>query len=86
MSLEVSKVERTIGGRTFSIETGKLAKQASGAVLVRYEDTVVLSTVVSADPRIGIDFFSTHGRLPGEDSGGGEVSGGIYETRRPSNH
>jgi len=47
-----------LGGRTMTLETGALAKQASGAVLVRYGDTVVLAAVVgSASPREGIDFF-----------------------------
>lgn len=47
-----------IGGRPLIIETGKLAKQASGAVLVRYGDTAVIVTATaSAEPRQGIDFF-----------------------------
>lgn len=45
-------------GRTLALETGKLAKQASGAVFMRYGDTVVLVTAtVSDEPREGIDFF-----------------------------
>src|SRR5690606_8652888 len=45
-------------GRQFSLETGRLAKQASGAVLVRYGDTVVLVTAtISDEPREGVDFF-----------------------------
>ncbi|MCL5040146.1 MAG: polyribonucleotide nucleotidyltransferase [Firmicutes bacterium] len=47
-----------LAGRPLTIETGKLAKQANGAVLVRYGDTVVLVTATSsAEPREGIDFF-----------------------------
>jgi polyribonucleotide nucleotidyltransferase len=47
-----------LGGRPLVIETGKMAKQASGAVLVRYGDTVVLvAATASAAPREGIDFF-----------------------------
>ena len=50
--------ERTIGGRTLSIEVGKLALQAGGAVTVRFGDTVVLVTAcASAAPREGIDFL-----------------------------
>ena len=46
-------------GRSLTIETGQLAKQANGAVLVRYGDTVVLSTAVaSKEPRDG-DFSLT---------------------------
>jgi polyribonucleotide nucleotidyltransferase len=47
-----------LGGRQLTVETGKLAKQANGAVLVRYGDTAVLvSATASKDPREGIDFF-----------------------------
>ena len=42
------KVERLIGKRTLSIEVGKIAKQADGAAIVRYGDTMVLVTAVSA--------------------------------------
>ncbi|MCK4340205.1 MAG: polyribonucleotide nucleotidyltransferase [Phycisphaerae bacterium] len=51
------KVERAIGGNLLSIEIGKVARQAAGSAVVRYGDTVVLGTVVTADPRPGIDFF-----------------------------
>src|SRR5437016_373178 len=51
------KVETEIGGRMLSIETGKVARQAAGSALVRYGDTIVLCTSVSANPREGIDFF-----------------------------
>ncbi len=47
-----------LGGRPLIIESGKMAKQASGSVLVRYGDTVVLvAATASASPREGIDFF-----------------------------
>jgi polyribonucleotide nucleotidyltransferase len=51
------RVEKQIGSHIFSIETGQLAKQAAGAVLVQYGETVVLSAVATGDPRPGIDFF-----------------------------
>ena len=45
-------------GKTLTMETGRLAKQASGAVLLRYGDTMVLVTATASDePREGIDFF-----------------------------
>lgn len=50
-------VEREIAGKTFRIETGKLAKQASGAVTVQYGDTVTLVASVGAPGRVGLDFF-----------------------------
>ena len=43
--------------KQFTIETGKLAQQANGSVLVRYGDSVVLVTATMSEPREGIDFF-----------------------------
>ncbi|MCK4221968.1 MAG: polyribonucleotide nucleotidyltransferase, partial [Dehalococcoidia bacterium] len=45
----MGKSERLVTGRSLSIETGKLAQQANGAVVVRYGDTVVLVTVCAAE-------------------------------------
>ncbi|MBL1279314.1 MAG: polyribonucleotide nucleotidyltransferase [Fluviicola sp.] len=66
----------TIGGKEISIETGKLAKQADGAVVLRMGDTMILATVVAnRDAREGVDFlpltvdykekFAADGRIPG---------------------
>ena len=56
MAIVTKNVE--IAGRRLSIETGRVAEQANGAVIVRQGDTVVLSTaVMSKEPRMGIDFF-----------------------------
>ncbi len=53
-----SKVQMDLGGRTLVLETGRLAKQANGAVVARYGETVVLCTVTaSAEPK-DLDFFS----------------------------
>jgi len=49
--------ETEFGGRRLAFETGTLAEQANGAVLVRYGDTAVLVTATMQDPREGIDFF-----------------------------
>ncbi|MEK6299608.1 MAG: polyribonucleotide nucleotidyltransferase [Acidobacteriota bacterium] len=64
-----------LGGIEFSIETGKVAKQADGSVIVRYGDTMVLVAAVGSKPREGIDFFPltveyreygyAAGRIPG---------------------
>ncbi|GMA99397.1 polyribonucleotide nucleotidyltransferase [Pelosinus sp. IPA-1] len=52
------KFEMQLGDRTLIIESGTMAKQAGGSVLVRYGDTAVLVTATaSAEPREGIDFF-----------------------------
>jgi polyribonucleotide nucleotidyltransferase len=50
-------VERTVGGKRISIETGFLAKQASGSVVVRIGDTMTLVALVAAPGREGLDFF-----------------------------
>jgi hypothetical protein len=55
--LEKIRVERQIGNATFSIETGILAKQAAGACLVQYGDTVVLVASAGGPSRPGTDFF-----------------------------
>jgi polyribonucleotide nucleotidyltransferase len=47
-----------VAGRRLSIETGRVAEQANGAVILRQGDSVVLSTaVMSKEPRVGVDFF-----------------------------
>ena len=50
-------VSRTVGGKLITLETGKLAKQASGAVVVRIGDTMSLVATVTAKGREGLDFF-----------------------------
>ena len=55
--IQRTQVERTIGGKLLSIETGHLAKQASGAVVVRVGDTMTLVATVAAPGREGLDFF-----------------------------
>ena len=52
------KFEIELAGRTLRVDVGRVAKQANGAVLMHYGDTVVLSTATASDkPREGIDFF-----------------------------
>ncbi|MFP4698110.1 MAG: polyribonucleotide nucleotidyltransferase [Eubacteriales bacterium] len=54
----VRNYKMELAGRTLSVEIGKVAEQANGAAIVRYGDTVVLSTVTASEkPREGIDFF-----------------------------
>lgn len=55
--MNVLSVEREIAGRKLTLETGRMAEQAGGAVLARYGDTVVLAAVTSSEPREDIDFF-----------------------------
>ena len=49
-----------IGGKTLSIETGKLAKQASGSVVVQYGDTMVLVAAVSSHEERADGFFTAY--------------------------
>lgn len=55
---QILRKEMLVAGRVLQLETGRLAKQANGAVLVRYGDTCVLTTATTnSSPREGIDFF-----------------------------
>ena len=54
----IRRKEIMVGGTALQIETGRMAKQADGAVVVRYGDTMVLVTAVAAKtPREGVDFL-----------------------------
>ena len=56
--MEAKTVTAQVGNQSISIETGKMAKQADGSVVVRAGDGVVLVTAVSAkDRKEGLDFF-----------------------------
>ncbi len=80
------KHEAEIGGRNLSMEAGKLAEQADGAVLLRYGDTVVLATAVaSKDPREGADFFPLTVDYEERMYAAGKIPGGfIKRESRPS--
>ena len=80
------KVEAEIGHQTFSLEAGKLAEQADGAVLVRYGDTVLLATAVaSKEPREGTDFFPLTIDYEERMYAAGKIPGGfIKRESRPS--
>jgi polyribonucleotide nucleotidyltransferase len=83
---DVCRVERQIGGRTLSIETGKVAKQADGAVVVQYGDTIVLVAAVTAPPRFeDIDFFPLSVEYREKQSAAGKFPGGFIKREgRPS--
>ncbi len=83
--MSVVTVTRNIGGKTLKIETGQLAKQADGAVLVSYGETVILATVVSSDPRPGTDFFPLTVDYRERTSAAGKFPGGFIKREgRPS--
>jgi len=83
---DVCRVEREIGNRTLSIETGRIARQADGAVLVQYGDTVVLVAAVTAPPRFDdIDFFPLSVDYRERHSAAGKFPGGFIKREgRPS--
>jgi len=83
---DVCKVEREIGGRQLSIETGRIARQADGAVLVQYGETVVLVAAVTAPPRFDdIDFFPLSVDYRERHSAAGKFPGGFIKREgRPS--
>lgn len=83
--MAIHSVQGEIGGRTLKIETGKLAKQAAGAVVVTYGETVVLTAVVTANPREGIDFFPLSVDYREKMYAAGKFPGGFFKREaRPS--
>src|SRR6266545_1004444 len=75
-------------GRTLTIETGKIAKQASGAVIVRSGDTVVLVTAVATKTaKEGQDFFPLTVNYQEKAYAGGKIPGGFFKREaRPSDN
>ncbi len=74
-----------LGGRDLTIETGDLAQQANGSVLVRYGDTVVLVTATMSDPRSGISFFPLMINYEERLYAAGKIPGGFIKREgRPS--
>ncbi len=72
--------ETEIGGRTLSLEVGRVARQADGAVLVRYGGTVVLATVVATKtPLEGVDFFPLTVDYRERAYAGGRIPGGFFK-------
>jgi polyribonucleotide nucleotidyltransferase len=80
------KVEIEWGGRPLVLETGKIARQADGAVLATYGETVVLATVVSAkEPKPGQDFFPLTVNYQEKTYAAGKIPGGYFKREgRPS--
>lgn len=76
-------VEKEIGGRTLRIETGRVAKLASGAVLISYGDTALLATAVRANPRPGIDFFPLTCDYRERTPAAGKFPGGFKKREGP---
>jgi len=68
------------GGRTITLETGALARQANGAILARYADTVVLATAVTMpEPREGVDFLPLTVNYQEKTYAAGKIPGGFFK-------
>ena len=80
------KVEIDWGGRPLILETGKVARQAHGAVMATYGETVVLATVVSAkEAKPGQDFFPLTVNYQEKTFAAGKIPGGFFKREgRPS--
>ncbi|MFQ6102757.1 MAG: polyribonucleotide nucleotidyltransferase [Candidatus Glassbacteria bacterium] len=82
----VSSVEMAIGGATLSIESGRVAKQADGAVIIKYGETVLLVTVVaSKEPDFTRGFFPLFVDYREKFYASGKIPGGFFKREgRPS--
>ncbi|WP_428249386.1 polyribonucleotide nucleotidyltransferase [Ferrovibrio sp.] len=82
----IHKTELMWGGRKLTIETGKIARQADGAVLVTYGETTVLCTAVAAkSPKPGVDFFPLTVNYQEKTFAAGKIPGGFFKREgRPS--
>lgn len=85
---EVYRFEAEVGGRKMTVEAGRLAEQADGAVLITYGETVMLATVVGAhEPRPGVDFFPLTVEYQEKMYAAGKFPGGfIKRENRPSDN
>ncbi len=77
---DVTKKEMDWGGRKLTLETGRIARQADGAVLATYGETSVLCTVVGeSKPREGIDFFPLAVHYVEKAYAAGKIPGGFFK-------
>ena len=83
---EITREEIEWGGRTLVLETGKIARQADGAVLATYGETTVLATVVGErKPKPGLDFFPLTVNYQEKTYAAGKIPGGFFKREgRPS--
>jgi polyribonucleotide nucleotidyltransferase len=83
---KVYRKELMWGGRKLTLETGRIARQADGAVLATYGETVVLCTAVGAkSPKPGVDFFPLTVNYQEKSFAAGKIPGGFFKREgRPS--
>ena len=73
------RIERTFAGRTLSIETGRMAKQAAGSALVQFGDTMVLAAVTVSDKRSTLPFFPLTVEYKEKTYAAGKIPGGFIK-------
>ena len=74
------KVEKNIAGRPLKIESGQIARQAGGSVMISYGETSILATVCcSNEPREGIDFLPMQVEYREKHYAGGKIPGGFFK-------
>jgi len=74
------KVEKNIAGRPLKIESGQIARQAGGSVMISYGETLILATVCcSNEPREGIDFLPMQVEYREKHYAGGKIPGGFFK-------
>jgi|RhiMethySRZTD1v2_1073278.scaffolds.fasta_scaffold02906_10 polyribonucleotide nucleotidyltransferase len=84
---EAIRVSRQIGGRTMTLETGRMARQADGSVFATYGETSLLATAQSAPGRPDIDFFPLTVEYREKTYAAGKVPGGFFKREmRPRDH
>ena len=81
------RIERTFAGRTLSIETGRMAKQAAGSALVQFGETMVLAAVTVSDNMSSLPFFPLTVEYKEKTYAAGKIPGGFIKREgRPHDH
>src|SRR5579862_4042710 len=83
----MQRIEKTFAGRRLVIETGRMAKQASGSALVTFGDTMVLAAVTVSDKQSTLDFFPLLVEYKEKTYAAGKIPGGFIKREgRPHDH
>jgi polyribonucleotide nucleotidyltransferase len=81
----VKRLEQAVGGRTFRLETGRLAKQAAGSALVQFGETMILAAVTVSDQQSSLPFFPLTVEYREKSYAAGKIPGGFIKREgRPS--
>src|SRR5204863_7132166 len=80
---DIHRVELDWGGRPLTLETGRIARQADGAVIATYGETTVIATVVAAkQPKPGVDFLPLTVNYTEKYYAAGRIHGGYFKRER----